>query len=68
LESQRVVGGSKTQRWGKGHVMSDERILGDSQFVDSILSRASGDYECRNELRRRRYDLERVGRRVGVPS
>jgi hypothetical protein len=63
-----MVGGSKTQRWGKVHVMSDERILGDSHFVDSILSRPSEDYERRNELRRRGYDLERVDRRVGVPS
>jgi hypothetical protein len=47
-------------------VMRDERILGDSQFVDSILSRAGEDDERRNDLRSRGNDLERVRRRVGV--
>jgi putative transposase len=49
---------------GKDHVMSDERILGDSAFVDSVLAEAKETYERRYELRRRGYDLERIAKRV----
>lgn len=49
---------------GKDHVMSDERILGDSGFVDSVLGEAKEAYERRYELKRRGYDLERIARRV----
>ena len=30
---------------GRDHVMSDERILGDSDFVDSIISQSEEQYE-----------------------
>jgi putative transposase len=50
---------------GSDHVMSDERILGDSGFVDSVLSQANEGYERRYELKRRGYDLERIATRVG---
>ena len=43
---------------GKDHVMSDERILGDSEFVDTVLSEAKEGYERKYELKRRGYDLE----------
>jgi putative transposase len=46
------------------HVMSDERILGDSDFVDSVLSHAGEKYERQYELKRRGYDLNRVVKRV----
>lgn len=46
------------------HVMSDERILGDSDFVDSILSHAGEKYERQYELKRHGYDLNRVVKRV----
>ena len=49
---------------GKDHVMSDERILGDSRFVDSVISQANEAYERRYELKRRGYDLERIAKRV----
>ena len=49
---------------GKDHVMSDERILGDSGFVASVLSQANEAYERRYELKRRGYDLERIAKRV----
>lgn len=49
---------------GKDHVMSDERILGDSGFVDSVLGEANEAYEHRYELKRRGYDLERIAKRV----
>lgn len=49
---------------GKDHVMSDERILGDSDFVDSVLSQAKEGYERRYELKRRGYNLEVIAKRV----
>jgi REP element-mobilizing transposase RayT len=49
---------------GSGHVMSDERILGDSGFVESVLSLVKEEYEGRYELKRRGYDLERIAGRV----
>ncbi len=49
---------------GRDHVMSDERILGDTDFVDSVLSRAGEACERRYELKRRGYDLERIAGRV----
>jgi hypothetical protein len=49
---------------GGAHVMSDERILGDSDFIDSVLSHAGERYERRYELKRCGYDLNRVVKRV----
>jgi putative transposase len=49
---------------GQAHVMSDERILGDSDFVDSVLLQAHERYERRYELKRRGYDLDRIIKRV----
>jgi REP element-mobilizing transposase RayT len=49
---------------GSDHVMSDERILGDSEFVESMLSQAHEEYERRYEVKRRGYDLERIAERV----
>ena len=49
---------------GQEHVMSDERILGDSEFVESVLSRAGEKYERHYELKRRGYDLDRIAGRV----
>jgi REP element-mobilizing transposase RayT len=54
----------KLRRKGQAHVMSDERILGDSDFVDSVLSQAHERYERRYELKRRGYDLDRITKRV----
>ena len=45
-------------------MMSDERILGDSEFVDAVLSQATERYERRYELRRHGYDLDRIAERV----
>ena len=44
--------------------MSDERILGDSDFVDSILSQSGEQFERRHQLRRQGYDLDRIAERV----
>jgi REP element-mobilizing transposase RayT len=49
---------------GSDHVMSDERILGDSGFVESMLSQANEEYERRYELKRRGYGLDRIAGRV----
>jgi len=43
---------------GRDHVMSDERILGDSDFVDSIISQSGEHYERRYELKRQGFDLD----------
>jgi putative transposase len=48
----------------KDHRKSDERILGDSEFVDSILLRAEEKITRQSELRRRGHDLERIAERV----
>ena len=49
---------------GGVHIMSDERILGDSDFVDSVISQSKEDYERKHKLRRRGYDLDRIAERV----
>ena len=49
---------------GPVHTKSDERILGDSDFVFEILSQSSEKYERKYELKRLGFDLDRVGIRV----
>ena len=49
---------------GGVHIMSDERILGDSDFVDSVISQSEEHFERRHKLRRQGYDLERIAERV----
>ena len=51
-------------RHGHAHVMSDERILGDSAFVENLLSQADEAYERRYELKRLGYDVDRIVERV----
>jgi putative transposase len=47
------------------HIMSDERILGDSDFVDSIISQSNEEhYERRHRLKRLGYNLDRIAERV----
>jgi chromosomal replication initiation ATPase DnaA len=46
-------------------MMSDERILGDSDFVDSILSETGETLDRHYELKALGYDFDRVVRRVG---
>jgi hypothetical protein len=47
------------------HTMSDERILGDGLFVDSVITQADEAFDHRYELKRGGYDLERIAERVG---
>jgi REP element-mobilizing transposase RayT len=49
---------------GQDHIKSDERILGDSDFVDSVLGHAEEHYSRQCGLRRRGYDLEKVAERA----
>ncbi len=49
---------------GQDHIKSDERLLGDSGFVDSVLAQAEEHYPRRCALRRRGYDLEKIAERV----
>ena len=44
--------------------MSDERILGDSDFVDSVISQPEEHFERRHKLRRQGYDLDRIAENV----
>ncbi len=52
------------KRQGHEHVMSDERILGDSDFVDDLLSKADEAYERRYKLKRFGYGKEKIAKRV----
>jgi REP element-mobilizing transposase RayT len=49
---------------GQDHIKSDERILGDSDFVDSVLAQAEEHYMRQCALRRCGYDLQKVAERV----
>ncbi len=49
---------------GGVHIMSDERILGDSDFVDSVISQSGEQYERRHRLKRQGFDLDRIAERV----
>lgn len=46
------------------HVKSDERILGDSDFVESVLERQNEQFERRYRLQMLGYDFDRVVERV----
>ena len=47
-----------------GHIKSDERILGDSDFVDLLLSEANEKFERRYQLKRSGYDLTKTAQRA----
>lgn len=57
-EVKRIRGG------GPSRVKGDERILGGTEFVLSILSEAEEKLERRYEMKRKGYDLNRVEERV----
>lgn len=46
------------------HMKSDERILGDSDFVDALLSAANEKYERFHKIKRLGYDLEKTAKRA----
>ena len=49
---------------GQDHIKSDERILGESDFVEEILFQASEKFERNYELKRLGYNLDRIATRV----
>jgi len=51
---------------GMARIKSDQRILGDSSFVQSVLDQAGEDFERRYALKRQGYDLARVAGRVAA--
>lgn len=62
-----IAGWSEAGRVGikaRGCFKSDERILGDSDFVDSILAQAEESLTHHYQLRRRGLDLKEVEERV----
>ncbi len=54
----------KAQRKSGIHLKSDERILGDSDFVQSVLEEQNAQLEGRYHLKRLGYDFDRVVARV----
>jgi putative transposase len=64
----RSVGGweevRKVRAGGRAHQKSDERILGDSEFVEEILAAAEERLTRRAAARRRRNALERIAERA----
>jgi chromosomal replication initiation ATPase DnaA len=49
---------------GQEHIKSDERILGDSDFVADVISQANEKFDRKYELKRLGYDLDRIAARV----
>jgi REP element-mobilizing transposase RayT len=58
-------GAVKSLRRLREHVKGDERILGDSDFVDSVLSEQNERLERRYAIQSQGYDFQAVVRRVG---
>ena len=53
---------------GQEHIKSDERILGDSDFVDSVLAQADERVTRQCDLNRRGYNLEGVAEIYGMKA
>ena len=51
-------------RAGRDHVMSDQRILGESDFVERILSQADETLDRHYALKASGYDLQRIAERA----
>ncbi len=56
----------KETRIKKVRIKSDERILGESDFVESVLSEAAERFERRYEIKRRGYNLNKVADRTAM--
>ncbi|MBI4773865.1 MAG: transposase [Deltaproteobacteria bacterium] len=64
----RSVGGwgvLKSMREMQIHLKGDERILGDSDFVEEVLDRVSEQMDRRYRLRETGYSFDRLSKRVG---
>ena len=63
----RSVGGwdvLKSMRRMKIHIKGDERILGDSDFVEKVLSQASEQMERRYRLKAEGWTMEKITERA----
>jgi hypothetical protein len=56
--------GVKAMRKAKQHVMSDERMLGDSDFVEKVLKESEEKMDQRTQYEAQGYDLRKIGERV----
>ena len=56
----------KTRLKDLTHTKSDERILGESDFVDSVLSQADENFERYYEVKRQGYNLAKIAERVAM--
>jgi REP element-mobilizing transposase RayT len=56
----------KTLRRGQGRMKGDERVLGDSGFVQAVLAAADERLQRQDHLRAQGYTLERIARRVAT--
>jgi REP element-mobilizing transposase RayT len=65
----RSIGGwkkfTKSRLNGKDSLKGDERILGDSGFVESILAEANQKYDRQHQLQSLGYDLNKIAEKVG---
>jgi chromosomal replication initiation ATPase DnaA len=48
------------------HIKGDERILGDSDFVDSLLADTEEKFERHYATKRRGYDLDKIAKRAAT--
>ena len=56
--------GIRELRKGGKRLKGDERILGDSHFVEKVLKTSEEEYHRRERFRRGGYDLEALAKRV----
>ena len=49
---------------GQSHIKSDERILGESDFVADVISQANEAFDRKYEFKRLGYDVVRIAERV----
>jgi hypothetical protein len=56
----------KSLRRGNIHVKSDERVLGDSDFVERVLQAADESLERKHQLKSQGYDINRLAHRVAA--
>ncbi len=56
----------KESRIKNVRIKSDERILGESDFVESVLSEAAERFERRYDIKRHGYNLDKVAERAAL--
>lgn len=54
----------KARRRAQDHMKSDERILGDGEFAQTVLDKAKEQFEERYRLQSQGYDLDKLTNRV----